>query len=84
MTLYADVAMSVAFIALIVIAFLCIGYERMRFIAYEPEPKIKDRVRIIIICGNCGAPYHVDNLAPETKIQCRCGKTYEPWKEIEP
>ncbi|MCK5432962.1 MAG: hypothetical protein KAJ03_09470, partial [Gammaproteobacteria bacterium] len=25
----------------------------------EQEPTHKDRVRTIIICGNCGAPYHV-------------------------
>ena len=84
MTLYADVAMSVAFIALIVIAFLCVGYERMRFMAYEPEPKIKYRVRTIIICGNCGAPYHVPELTREIEIECSCGKKYAPWKEIEP
>ena len=48
------------------------------------EPKNKDRVRTIIICGNCGAPYHVPELTREIEIECSCGKKYAPWKEIEP
>lgn len=55
-----------------------------------PHPKLpqdhkcKERVRIIIICGNCGKPYHVPELTREIEIECSCGKTYAPWKEIEP
>ena len=55
-----------------------------------PHPKLsqdhkcKDRVRTIIICGNCGAPYHVPELTREIEIECSCGEKYAPWKEIEP
>ena len=48
------------------------------------EPKHKDSVRIIIICGNCGKPYHVPELTREIEIECSCGKKYAPWKEIDP
>ena len=65
---------------------LCL-YSHARSNAYHrrcAEPKIKDRVRIIIICGNCGAPYHVPELTREIEIECSCGKKYAPWKEQHP
>ena len=85
MPIYAYALVGITFVAWVTFRWsrggiLCTKIENaLDELRDEQDHKCKDRVRIIIICGNCGAPYHVPELTRGIEIECSCGKKYAPW-----